>query len=100
MANPISPQEFLKIKRESVPDCVYGAINDLISNRNFVRNRVSVKLTDVEERVSVHFASSTDMNKAIAQALHEYKQLGWKVTKSVFDHDDPEPIQIHFSLGV
>jgi len=95
---PITPAEFKRLKLAQVPDFVYNAINGLLADAKEVGGKFVVPQELLKEELAKWYSDTKDIENVIDQALVLYKRVGWKIDKSVFDWDDPEPQVILFEL--
>ena len=90
MIKPITPEQLKAQRVELVPEFVYGVINELlVRTEPSSGNKIVIKQEDLHGVLSKSFVSSTARDINVDRALREYVNSGWKVTKSVFDWDDP-----------
>jgi hypothetical protein len=99
MSKPITPTEYKQLKVVQVPEFVYSAINHLLGTSPEVQGKIVVQLDALREELSKYYEIRDDMYIAINMALTQYQKAGWKVTRSVFDWDDPEPEVIYFEAN-
>jgi hypothetical protein len=99
MSKPITPTEYAQLKVEEVPVFVYAAINNLLKTSPEVRGKIVIQLETLKEELSKYYINIAGVNIAINTALTQYQKAGWKVTRSVFDWDDPEPEVIYFEAN-
>jgi hypothetical protein len=85
MAGPVTPQEALNLKKENIPDYVFTAFNELISE-NLSNGRAKVEQPNVVARIlqkaaigNIEITRSEIFSKGWLDVEGIYRKAGWKV---------------------
>ncbi len=85
MTKPVTPQEALKLKESKIPDYVFAAFNELISE-NIVHGRAKVNQPKVVERIireakelGIDLLRSDIYSNGWLDVEDVYRKAGWKV---------------------
>lgn len=78
---PIKPNEVAEAKVNSIPDEVFEAFNELITE-NFSNGRAVVQQEDVAKRIRVKMGRKADgmFDKGWLDVEGVYEKAGWRVT--------------------
>lgn len=95
-STPITPAEYKQLKVEEVPVFVYSSINKFLAVAKEVRGKLVIPLDQLREELDKYYTTHEHRDTGIELALQQYRKLGWGVTLSVFDWDDPDPEVIYF----
>ncbi|RWZ87221.1 MAG: hypothetical protein EO766_11885 [Hydrotalea sp. AMD] len=91
MANPITPQEVVKRRLNSIPGIVIDIINDLIvKNWKHSSNWAIVKQDDIVTAIAttMNVSNQEIFNKGWLEIEDLYREVGWQVLYDKPDSDE------------
>ena len=81
-----SPEEVMSRKCKDIPNSIYVAIDDLLTEKyDFPLRKAVITYNDICERVAIVYSDREQVIRWFSDAAFEYEKRGWEIINTEMD---------------
>lgn len=82
----LSPEEVMNRKCKDIPNSIYVAIDDLLTEKyDFPQRKAIITYNDICERVALVYPNREQVIRWFSCAAFEYEKRGWEIVNTEMD---------------
>lgn len=75
-----TPEEVMKRKCKDIPNSIYTAIDDLLTEKyDFLKRKAIITYNEIYERVAIVYSDREQVIRWFSDAAFEYETKGWEI---------------------